>query len=219
MALGFVAALVACARTGLDPYESRSLPRRWDRDGGNGRLVVATAAGCVGGGHGPGRTARRAARRRFAGSYGAASRSERARPLRTGTGELQRPRRRLQRSGGRSSRRAVRGRRLPLLRRWTAERVPAKLRSLCSGERSHLSEQLLHLLGRAGMRRRRSGLRAVPGGSPAAALRRIARSKHASPELEQCCIDDGYCCLDEHDLDHDGNRREMLGACDGVRCP
>ncbi|HVR20031.1 MAG TPA: hypothetical protein VMS65_10050 [Polyangiaceae bacterium] len=47
----------------------------------------------------------------------------------------------------------------------------------------------------------------------------IARQEHASPELEQCCIDDGYCCLDEHDLDHDGNRRDMLGACDGVRCP
>jgi len=47
----------------------------------------------------------------------------------------------------------------------------------------------------------------------------IARREHASPELEQCCIDDGYCCLDQHDLDHDGNRREMLGACDGVRCP
>jgi len=47
----------------------------------------------------------------------------------------------------------------------------------------------------------------------------IAKRQHASPELEQCCIDDGYCCLDEHDLDHDGNRNEMLGACDGVRCP
>jgi hypothetical protein len=47
----------------------------------------------------------------------------------------------------------------------------------------------------------------------------IAARKHNSPELEQCCIDDGYCCLDEHDLDRDGNRRDMLGACDGVRCP
>jgi hypothetical protein len=46
-----------------------------------------------------------------------------------------------------------------------------------------------------------------------------ARQKHNSPELEQCCIDDGYCCLDMHDLDDDGDRREMLGACDGVRCP
>ncbi|HEX6277764.1 MAG TPA: hypothetical protein VFZ53_32200 [Polyangiaceae bacterium] len=47
----------------------------------------------------------------------------------------------------------------------------------------------------------------------------IAARKHDSPELEQCCIDDGYCCLDEHDLDRDGSRRDMLGACDGVRCP
>jgi hypothetical protein len=47
----------------------------------------------------------------------------------------------------------------------------------------------------------------------------IARRERASPELEQCCIDDGYCCLDQHDLDHDGNRGDMLGACDGVRCP
>jgi hypothetical protein len=47
----------------------------------------------------------------------------------------------------------------------------------------------------------------------------IAARHHNSPELEQCCIDDGYCCLDEHDLDRDGNRRDMVGACDGVRCP
>jgi hypothetical protein len=47
----------------------------------------------------------------------------------------------------------------------------------------------------------------------------IAKRHQSSPELEQCCIDDGYCCLDQHDLDHDGNRNEMLGACDGVRCP
>jgi hypothetical protein len=41
---------------------------------------------------------------------------------------------------------------------------------------------------------------------------------HESPELEQCCIDKGYCCHDEFDLDHDGNRSEMLGSCEEVSC-
>jgi hypothetical protein len=41
---------------------------------------------------------------------------------------------------------------------------------------------------------------------------------HESPQLEQCCIDKGYCCHDEFDLDHDGNRSEMLGSCDEVSC-
>jgi len=40
----------------------------------------------------------------------------------------------------------------------------------------------------------------------------------SSKELEQCCLDNGYCCLDEHDLDGDGDRREMLGACGDVVC-
>jgi len=39
-----------------------------------------------------------------------------------------------------------------------------------------------------------------------------------SKQLEQCCLDNGYCCLDEFDLDEDGNRREMLGACGDVLC-
>jgi hypothetical protein len=56
-------------------------------------------------------------------------------------------------------------------------------------------------------------------GRPPPGCEGVARREHASPELEQCCIDEGYCCLDSHDLDHDGNRREMLGACEGVRCP
>jgi len=53
---------------------------------------------------------------------------------------------------------------------------------------------------------------------PPASCAEIASEEQDSPELEQCCIDDGYCCLDSHDLDGDGNRGEMLGACDGVRC-
>jgi hypothetical protein len=43
-------------------------------------------------------------------------------------------------------------------------------------------------------------------------------AKANSVKLEQCCIDNGYCCLDENDLDRDGNRREMLGNCTGVVC-
>jgi len=45
-----------------------------------------------------------------------------------------------------------------------------------------------------------------------------ARKFEDSKQLEQCCLDNGYCCLDEHDLDGDGNRREMLGACGDVVC-
>lgn len=39
-----------------------------------------------------------------------------------------------------------------------------------------------------------------------------------SAELEQCCIDKGYCCQDEFDLDHDGDRSDMLGSCEEVSC-
>jgi hypothetical protein len=46
----------------------------------------------------------------------------------------------------------------------------------------------------------------------------IARKHRDSSQLEQCCLDSGYCCLDEHDLDGDGNRREMLGACRDIAC-
>jgi hypothetical protein len=56
-------------------------------------------------------------------------------------------------------------------------------------------------------------------GRPPPRCKSVANREHASPELEQCCIDDGYCCLDTYDLDRDGNRQDMVGACDGVRCP
>jgi hypothetical protein len=46
----------------------------------------------------------------------------------------------------------------------------------------------------------------------------IAKKLHDSRELEQCCLDSGYCCLDEHDLDGDGDHREMLGACGDIAC-
>ena len=47
---------------------------------------------------------------------------------------------------------------------------------------------------------------------------RIARDNKDSPELERCCTEHGYCCTDSHDLDGDGNRSEVLGACNGVVC-
>jgi hypothetical protein len=46
----------------------------------------------------------------------------------------------------------------------------------------------------------------------------IARENMDSPELERCCVEHGYCCTDRHDLDGDGDRGELLGACGGVLC-
>ena len=46
----------------------------------------------------------------------------------------------------------------------------------------------------------------------------VADRYRESPELERCCIDNGYCCHDQFDLDQDGNRDEMLGTCDEVSC-
>jgi hypothetical protein len=46
----------------------------------------------------------------------------------------------------------------------------------------------------------------------------IADRQMKSRELEQCCLDNGYCCLDEFDLDGDGDRSDMLGRCEAVRC-
>ena len=46
----------------------------------------------------------------------------------------------------------------------------------------------------------------------------VASDKKRSPALEQCCIDKGYCCIDEFDLDNDGDRTEMLGQCADLLC-
>jgi hypothetical protein len=37
-------------------------------------------------------------------------------------------------------------------------------------------------------------------------------------ELEECCLANGYCCMDDFDIDEDGITREMIGQCDDVRC-
>jgi hypothetical protein len=46
----------------------------------------------------------------------------------------------------------------------------------------------------------------------------IAETKMRSRELEQCCLDNNYCCVDDFDLDGDGNRNEMIGQCGAVEC-
>ena len=51
-----------------------------------------------------------------------------------------------------------------------------------------------------------------------APCREVAEKMMRSPELEKCCIDNGYCCVDEFDLNNDGDRTEMLGRCEAVVC-
>jgi len=53
---------------------------------------------------------------------------------------------------------------------------------------------------------------------PPAECNDVARDHHNSRELEQCCLDNGYCCVDEHDIDNDGDHSEFLGRCDEVLC-
>jgi hypothetical protein len=48
--------------------------------------------------------------------------------------------------------------------------------------------------------------------------RDVANRMMKSPELEECCIKNGFCCVDEFDLDNDGDRTEMLGRCEAVIC-
>ncbi len=54
--------------------------------------------------------------------------------------------------------------------------------------------------------------------SPPSECKSVASDHQDSSELEQCCVDAGYCCIDTYDLDHDGNHSEMLGQCDNVTC-
>jgi hypothetical protein len=53
---------------------------------------------------------------------------------------------------------------------------------------------------------------------PPPECRPTAKKFESSKQLEQCCLDNGYCCLDQYDLDGDGDRGEMLGACGDIAC-
>ncbi|HMF42575.1 MAG TPA: hypothetical protein VKQ32_18010 [Polyangia bacterium] len=53
---------------------------------------------------------------------------------------------------------------------------------------------------------------------PPAACADVANRMQRSADLEQCCIDNGYCCVDEFDLNHNNDRTEMLGRCDAIVC-
>lgn len=46
----------------------------------------------------------------------------------------------------------------------------------------------------------------------------IARDHQKSRQLEQCCIDEGLCCKDDFDLDHDGDTGDYVGTCSEVTC-
>lgn len=54
--------------------------------------------------------------------------------------------------------------------------------------------------------------------NPPQACSKIAQTKQKSRQLQQCCIDNGYCCVDEFDLDGDGSKKDVLGQCDEVLC-
>src|SRR5450432_238032 len=46
----------------------------------------------------------------------------------------------------------------------------------------------------------------------------VAQNMQRSAALEQCCLMNGYCCVDTFDLDNDGDRNEMIGNCGAVSC-
>jgi hypothetical protein len=55
-------------------------------------------------------------------------------------------------------------------------------------------------------------------GEPPPQCAALAKSQSNSPELEQCCIDQGYCCKDEFDLNHNGSTSDSIGPCASVSC-
>jgi len=54
--------------------------------------------------------------------------------------------------------------------------------------------------------------------SPPSQCESIADQDHESAALEQCCIDNGYCCQDQFDLNGNGTTGEPIGRCSGVTC-
>jgi hypothetical protein len=55
-------------------------------------------------------------------------------------------------------------------------------------------------------------------GTPPAACASTADTDKVSPALEQCCIDNGYCCQDLFDLNGNGSTTDQAGSCSGTSC-
>jgi Putative metal-binding motif len=55
-------------------------------------------------------------------------------------------------------------------------------------------------------------------GKPPAHCAGAASGGKRTRALEDCCIAEGLCCVDEFDIDNDGDRTEMMGRCDTVLC-
>jgi hypothetical protein len=55
-------------------------------------------------------------------------------------------------------------------------------------------------------------------GKPPANCAGAANGGKRTRAIEDCCIAEGLCCVDEFDIDNDGDRSEMLGRCDTVLC-
>ena len=54
--------------------------------------------------------------------------------------------------------------------------------------------------------------------SPPSACDSLAKADHESAALEQCCIDNGYCCADDFHLSDAGAGAEQAGRCGSVSC-
>jgi hypothetical protein len=53
---------------------------------------------------------------------------------------------------------------------------------------------------------------------PPPECRDVANKMMRSAELEMCCIMNNFCCVDEFDLNNNGDTTEMLGRCESVSC-
>jgi len=54
--------------------------------------------------------------------------------------------------------------------------------------------------------------------SPPTQCASIADQDQVSVALEQCCIDNGYCCADAFDLNGNGMKGDPIGQCSQVAC-
>jgi hypothetical protein len=54
--------------------------------------------------------------------------------------------------------------------------------------------------------------------TPPPECKAIADTNKYSRELEQCCLDNGYCCRDDFDLNKNGITNEHIGRCEAVTC-